>query len=332
LDGFSVYQLKERNAAELVQLLNQPDMPSTVLLQYVGYGYHKRGCPLWLVRALRVWKTTRDSQLAARSSRRLITMFHELYASGPPTQSIFYFGLVQRWIVRQLHQLSSASVTSTVWTERLLNQLGKGGVFRQPIPSNIPAAAGTRGVRSPVGPWKVLIFGQSATRLQTLSRHLPLLAELHRQSLLGRLVLIGPGAKVGSPDATLAQQVMSLDRVELCGEIPAAAVADKFAEEDFALSSYPAELACKSGSLMAALANGCPVILNDDTRSEPLMSGHHFLRCDGTPTGIEQLIANIRGGALDQLSNGGREWYETNASWPVAGKQFARLLVDDLSS
>ena len=43
--GFPVYQLRERSAAELLRMLSAPGMPQTVLLQYVGYGYEKRGCP-----------------------------------------------------------------------------------------------------------------------------------------------------------------------------------------------------------------------------------------------------------------------------------------------
>ena len=41
---FSVYQLRERSAEELLRVLNQPGISHTVLLQYVGYGYEKRGC------------------------------------------------------------------------------------------------------------------------------------------------------------------------------------------------------------------------------------------------------------------------------------------------
>ncbi len=52
LDGFAVHQLKERSAGELLRVLSRPGMPQTVLLHYVGYGYEKRGCPVWLVRGL----------------------------------------------------------------------------------------------------------------------------------------------------------------------------------------------------------------------------------------------------------------------------------------
>jgi hypothetical protein len=170
LDGFPVYQLKERTAKELLRVLNQPTMPPTVLLQYVGYGYQTKGCPIWLPRSLRAWRnqssvirgsvvTSRASDFQSPTSPRLVTMFHELYASGPPWRLVFYHGLIQRWIVRKIHQMSSFSLTSTVWTERLLNQVGRGMVFRQPVPSNIPASVIARRLRSSGGPWNVLIFG-----------------------------------------------------------------------------------------------------------------------------------------------------------------------------
>src|SRR5258708_4405092 len=75
LDGFKVFCVNERRAEELLRLLSQPETPSTVLLQYVGYGFEKRGCPAWLVNALREWKHGAASEI-----RALVTMFHELYA------------------------------------------------------------------------------------------------------------------------------------------------------------------------------------------------------------------------------------------------------------
>src|SRR5437868_6711761 len=47
-----------------------------VCLHYVGYGYQKRGCPVWISRAIRTWSLQKDPK------QRLITVFHELFATG----------------------------------------------------------------------------------------------------------------------------------------------------------------------------------------------------------------------------------------------------------
>src|SRR5437899_166507 len=54
-----MFFLQKRNSQALVaalqSLTRQSDAP-TVLLHFSGYGYEKRGVPLWLVRGLRKWK------------------------------------------------------------------------------------------------------------------------------------------------------------------------------------------------------------------------------------------------------------------------------------
>src|SRR5438132_6506179 len=51
--GFSVQRVGERSSACLREVLQSSrNSISSVLLHYVGYGYAKRGCPFWLIRAL----------------------------------------------------------------------------------------------------------------------------------------------------------------------------------------------------------------------------------------------------------------------------------------
>jgi hypothetical protein len=140
LDGFPVHQLKGQNDADLLRVLTQPGMPRTAVLQFVGYGYEKRGCPLWLVRALRAWKAgagsreqgagSREQARAARSNSlpipgRLLTMFHELYASGPPWRTAFWTSPVQRWIVRALARASDRCFTNRTVSAAWLASAGR---------------------------------------------------------------------------------------------------------------------------------------------------------------------------------------------------------------
>src|SRR5439155_26333368 len=54
-EGFPVYALAQRSSAALLNALTTANRP-LVLLHYVGYGYHKRACPFWLLRGLEEWR------------------------------------------------------------------------------------------------------------------------------------------------------------------------------------------------------------------------------------------------------------------------------------
>jgi len=104
-------RLERRSASALVAALSQSaprkvsDGPMTVLLHYVNYGYATRGCPFWLVAGLEAWK-----RIEPRA--RLVTMFHELFAFGPPWRSSFWLTALQRQLARSLRDISDAVVTN----------------------------------------------------------------------------------------------------------------------------------------------------------------------------------------------------------------------------
>ena len=106
IEGCPVSKVKTRSASNLLALLlNVNAPPRVVLLHYVGYGYAKRGCPFWLVKGLENWKRNTNNA-------QLVTMFHELYAFGPPWTSSFWLSVFQRNLVERLVQLSDHCVTS----------------------------------------------------------------------------------------------------------------------------------------------------------------------------------------------------------------------------
>src|SRR5687767_6719708 len=82
VEHFPVSKLTNRTESQLRAILTQ-EQSNKVLLHYGGYGYAQRGCPDWLVAALTKWRTEREGH-------KLITLFHELYASGPPWTSSFW--------------------------------------------------------------------------------------------------------------------------------------------------------------------------------------------------------------------------------------------------
>lgn len=83
-----------------------------VILHYVNYGYQKRGVPFGLLSSLR--------NLRRNSRGRFVTVFHELYASGPVWRSAFWLQPFQRHIARSIAQISDISLVSS---ETMLDQL-----------------------------------------------------------------------------------------------------------------------------------------------------------------------------------------------------------------
>ena len=79
--------------------------PPFVLLHYVNYGYQSRGVPFRLLGSLRKMRT--------HSPGRFITVFHELYASGPPWRSAFWLRPLQRRIAQSIARLSESCVLTS---------------------------------------------------------------------------------------------------------------------------------------------------------------------------------------------------------------------------
>jgi hypothetical protein len=94
IDGFPVSQVSDRSFDALLTLLSN-DHSSSILLHYVGYGYAQRGCPVWLVDGLQRWKSLFPK-------RSLVTMFHEIAASGPPWTSAFWLSPLQKSLAARL--------------------------------------------------------------------------------------------------------------------------------------------------------------------------------------------------------------------------------------
>jgi len=99
-----------------------------LILHYVNYGFQKRGIPLWL--------PPRIKQLQRRFGVRLLVIFHELFASGPPWKSEFWLQPLQKKIARDLSQLADSHLVSSESMGITLRALTPAAAVRvQPVPS-----------------------------------------------------------------------------------------------------------------------------------------------------------------------------------------------------
>ena len=116
IGGFPVHKVGARSAQDLRQGIASANERNTpILLQYVGYGYQKRGCPVWLARGL--------SAALGSGTVRVATMFHELYASGPIWTSAGLTSILQRWIAARLAKISRICGTNRQASARQLEKV-----------------------------------------------------------------------------------------------------------------------------------------------------------------------------------------------------------------
>lgn len=100
-----------------------------VILHYVNYGYQARGIPF----SLRSFAKQLRSQLRGQ----WVTMFHELYASGPPWTSAFWLRPFQVGIARDIIDTSTSCVVSNAPIEKAIHAYDAGKkVHVVPVLSN----------------------------------------------------------------------------------------------------------------------------------------------------------------------------------------------------
>jgi hypothetical protein len=103
-----------------LELLPEQTIPNLghVLLHYVNYGFQKRGVPFRLLSVLK--------SLRAKHRGKLVTVFHELYASGPPWQSAFWLKPLQIRLAKSVALLSDVCIVSSDNFRRELKQIVPG--------------------------------------------------------------------------------------------------------------------------------------------------------------------------------------------------------------
>lgn len=100
-----------------------------LVLHYVNYGYHKRGVPVALLPVLR--------RLRRQCRGKFVTIFHELYASGPPWKSAFWLRPLQINIAKSISELSDACIVSSQTMMDQVKRLNpRAAIQIHPVPSN----------------------------------------------------------------------------------------------------------------------------------------------------------------------------------------------------
>lgn len=187
VEGFAVNQVQVQAAAALLDLLpSKSHSSATVLLHYVGYGYAKRGCPVWLIDGLEQWRRAADD-------RCLVTMFHEIYASGLVWTSAFWTSSLQKDLARRLACLSDYCLTSKQGYAEILHQLSRGKHTEIPaLP--VFSTVGEPEQLSPLieRPRRLVVFGGQGSRSRVYQRSRLALEQTCRELEIEEIIDIGP--------------------------------------------------------------------------------------------------------------------------------------------
>lgn len=183
-----------RTPDALAERLAESGAP-VALLHYAGYGYATRGCPEWLAAGLARWLA------GDAGNRRLVTFFHEVYATGPPWRSSFWLAPRQRRVAGRLAELSAATATSLPLYAELLRRAGAASAAA-PKPIILPVVSTAGEPREPAAlagrEPRLVVFGGTGNRRRAYADHAHELAAICEALDLGAVADVGPG-DAGAP-------------------------------------------------------------------------------------------------------------------------------------
>jgi hypothetical protein len=241
-EKFSSIQLPQRSSDSLLSVLDRYQEIDTLFLHYVGYGYAQRGCPLWLLSALTNWRQ-------ANSNRRIVIMFHEVYASSSqPWNSQFWTSPIQRKIAKDLVNLCDAVITNNQLFADLLKSLSRNqdlSVHILPIFSNIGECSQLKYLEDRQ-PWLVT-FGNAGFRRSIYKDSIEQLTTICQQLGIKEIYDIGHNS---------VEIVRAIPQVKVnpMGILPAAAVSQVFQMAQVGFLNYPVSYIAKS-SIFAAYSS-----------------------------------------------------------------------------
>jgi hypothetical protein len=155
-----------------------------VLLHYVNYGYQKRGVPFRLLSILR--------ELRKQHRGRMATVFHELYASGPPWTSAFWLRPVQIDLAKSVARLTDVCLVSSDNFRRELRRLEPHAeIHLHPIPSGIGEPELSAEQIADRDPHRWAIFGGTGLMERSLRSFKPIMLRIPASIAPRRLFLLG---------------------------------------------------------------------------------------------------------------------------------------------
>jgi hypothetical protein len=252
--------------ANTIQSLSAEIHARGVILHFSGYGYQKRGVPLWLVQGLRLW-----NRRAGRVP--LLTIFHELCATGRPWQSAFWVSPLQKQIARSILRLSSAAITPTDRHRKHLSEWKDGRpieITTMPVFSNVgePGCGSAPHTRRAAA----VVFGLAGVEDRLFGIYRQDMERIIAALRIEKILDVGP--RFSSVPHTLAG-VPVISK----GVLTHGAVSELLQRVRFGFIAYPLDFIGKSGVFAAYAAHGVvPIVFSDKKGAfDGLQPARHFL-------------------------------------------------------
>lgn len=280
----------------IMDSLNTLGVDTAVLLHYVGYGYDRNGCPTWLADSI---------ERTVSAGARLITLFHEVYAFGPPWTKAFWHSHRQRQIAMRLFRSSAVSLTTSSSGACALSNLDKRLTKPrvQPVfstlgePNQEPRRLCERDSSA-------VIFGLPASR-KRVYRAAKVLDQLCVDLGIKEVIDAGPGH--------VSEPLLGVSKFRTLGAVPAHRLLDLLGNSQVGILAYPPEYIEKSTVYAAYCATGVlPVVL------WPSYEGP-FERF------ISDGYSDFAPPRLQSIANAAREWYSGH-SLDAHGAIFSSLV------
>ncbi len=314
IDGFPVSQVsvgvadRRHHSPDALLTLLSSDRSSSILLHYVGYGYAQRGCPIWLVNGLQRWKSLFPK-------RSLLTMFHEVYASGLPWTSSFWLSPLQKNLAARLAQMSDRCITSKQFYAEIIAHISRGKHHQipfLPVFSNI-------GEPDKVLPLserqqRLVIFGGVANRARVYRESQAVLEYVCQRLNIKEIW------DMGTPTEVILSSITQIPILEI-GQQSAEKVSDILADSVAAFSNYNPDFLAKSTIFASYCAH----------RLLPINAKGSASVVDGIEPGKHYWVPNPQGnelgndGDMQAIADNAYSWYQMHRL-SITVKTFAELL------
>ncbi|MFL6210391.1 MAG: glycosyltransferase [Pyrinomonadaceae bacterium] len=309
--GFAVQRLAVRDAGALLELLPS-GQSATLLLHYEGYGYANRGCPLWLIEALQRWR--KDD-----GGRKLLTMFHELYAQGPMWSSSFWLSPVQRRLATRLARISDGCLTSLEAYAHRLARMSAGRHAQTPSLPVFSSVGEPDALPLPLAQRRrqMVVFGTYGRRLEVYKR-----SALHLQRVC-RALQVEEILDIGKPLAPGAIPDLGAP-VSVRGELSSVSVSEALAGAVAGVIDYPAHMLGKSTIFAAYCAYRLiPIVAayGDDACMDGLEPNKHYRFVDDNK---EELTLSTG----QTIANNAYDWYQAHKLSVHAKAVTSRLIAN----
>jgi len=314
--GVAVHRVAGRfgptGLARLDRELDRFPGPRTILIQYAPHAFGWKAMNLPFA-AWAAWRARRGDDVQV--------MFHEVafpWVRRPLRHNVL--AAVNRAMAAVLVRACTRAYVSIPGWEPLLRRLGAGRmpIVWTPVPSNVPEEAPaamvalrraelTRGDPTARVACHFGTYGSSVTRILA-----PILRELLGRRPDVRVLLLGAGGDRWRGELADGRADWPA-RVIAPGPLPAPVIAEYLRACDLVLQPYPDGASGRRTTLMAALANGVPVVTTLGDLSEPIWAyGAVAAAPTGDPDWLGRLALDLldRPDRLAELGRAGRRLYE----------------------